>query len=360
MAVFSQDHSRANLTLGEVVLERHVVVIQEREDMVHVLAESLGQATRVTVDRFLAGELRQSLIPQVAAARKTRVGKAEAEFLIVWPPRDMRRYCPLSAARPRHVGPLSAERADALVKRPADFASRLECTGCASIHLDGFGEVAAQRQEFRLADQDIGRIGSEFGRAGGEIPSRLQIITVSPIHQQPGQLDQKFAVSFVELEARPIAQDGLVRPAEDLKRNGVLVLPGDVSGEMRLTITKAREYVLPTAKFVAEYLDDRDLSRDVVRRGIRDLDESIQFGAKRLEDRLAGLGKGAHRPGVTGNLHVCDLQMMERVGVPAREEIRASQRAVCVRKTRVNLHRPDQQLDSLVDIAVRHQPVAIE
>ena len=53
LAVLPQNHGRANLAFREVVLKRHVRVIQKREDELGVFAQTLRQTPRVAVDRFL-------------------------------------------------------------------------------------------------------------------------------------------------------------------------------------------------------------------------------------------------------------------------------------------------------------------
>lgn len=68
LAVLAQDDDRANLSLCKVVLERHVVAVEEREDALGVLVKTLRQPACVSVRVFCRGERRKSLIQPVDAA----------------------------------------------------------------------------------------------------------------------------------------------------------------------------------------------------------------------------------------------------------------------------------------------------
>lgn len=62
LAVLAQNHRRPDLSFGVIVLERHVLVVQEREDAVPVLAQTFGQSLRVVVLIGLLGHLDQAAV----------------------------------------------------------------------------------------------------------------------------------------------------------------------------------------------------------------------------------------------------------------------------------------------------------
>ena len=74
LTVLPQDHGRADLTLREVVLERYVVIIEEREEVFRVLAKTLGQPSRITVHIVLGGKIGKPLV-QSADAVAILVGR---------------------------------------------------------------------------------------------------------------------------------------------------------------------------------------------------------------------------------------------------------------------------------------------
>ena len=49
LAVLAQNHSRADLALGMIIIERHILIIQEREDVIAVLARPLGKPPSIGI-----------------------------------------------------------------------------------------------------------------------------------------------------------------------------------------------------------------------------------------------------------------------------------------------------------------------
>ncbi len=66
-AVLADDHRRADLTLGVVVVKRHLDTIQKREEVIAMAAEALAQPSRVGVVVRGVGQVAQAAVNQLDA-----------------------------------------------------------------------------------------------------------------------------------------------------------------------------------------------------------------------------------------------------------------------------------------------------